>query len=432
MAAALGSLAECLQASSSLAYRQSSSQFCSTSWCPTATFLGTPSIGSERNHALLSPVCAAKGPTEVVDDRRRQLFTSHPRRLTRRLSLFANGPARRPTAVRAKGRPKREEEEPLEDETDEPLDMEVVDVGEDPFSERDLDFEEAPVKAAKKSMEEKMAYQAKDDMKKRTEMKEFTDRSGKKVFLEVAIQDRTPEELDAIAWQDRNEFDAEVENPHNWDSQSMDPFKFRAKLPEAVHDNDEFVFERYPDVDDSDDETSNSILRDDSANPHEEWFADDWAGPLTVTELEHTRFMMPSAWEGRLEDGREIYVKHRYGVLNVMVMHQKGWRRKWNTAYYLLHSHHLNSQCTTRRMRELLEGRILNFACEIKFADRFNNVYDVYEGYDVERRMLDGSQGKSHPNWEYRTDFPQQDKVEFLETAKEQYFDKQGQQKHKL
>lgn len=99
--------------------------------------------------------------------------------------------------------------------------------GEDPFSERDLDFEEAPVKAAKKSMEEKMAFQAKDDMKKRTEMKEFTDRSGKKVFLEIGIQEKSPEELERIAWEDRNEFDAQVENPPNSDSQYMDPFNFR-------------------------------------------------------------------------------------------------------------------------------------------------------------------------------------------------------------
>lgn len=83
-------------------------------------------------------------------------------------------------------------------------------------------------------------------------------------------------------------------------------------------------------------------------------------------------------------------------------------------------------------MRELLEGRILNFACDIKFADRFNNVYDVYEGFDVERRMLDGSQGKDHSNWEFRTDLPQRDKVELLERAKERYFEKEGTRKHKL
>lgn len=93
----------------------------------------------------------------------------------------------------------------------------------------------------------------------------------------------------------------------------------RAVLPEAKEDNDEFVFERYPDVDSSDDEINDAfrddtgITRDENGKPNEEWYDEDWAGPLTVAELEHTRFMMPSAWEGKLDDGREIYIKHRWG-----------------------------------------------------------------------------------------------------------------------
>jgi hypothetical protein len=90
-------------------------------------------------------------------------------------------------------------------------------------------------------------------------------------------------------------------------------------LPEAKEDNDEFVFERYPDVDSSDDEINDAfrddtgITRDENGKPNEEWYDEDWAGPLTVAELEHTRFMMPSAWEGKLDNGREIYIKHRWG-----------------------------------------------------------------------------------------------------------------------
>lgn len=130
MAAALRSPLECLQATSSLFYRQSSSQFCSTSWCPTAPLLGTPSFSKERNDATRIPVCAAKGSTILADSERRQLFTPQSTKKVLSISLFGIRPARRPTAVFAKGRLKREEEEPLEDEADEPLDMEVVDVGE--------------------------------------------------------------------------------------------------------------------------------------------------------------------------------------------------------------------------------------------------------------------------------------------------------------
>lgn len=94
--------------------------------------------------------------------------------------------------------------------------------------------------------------------------------------------------------------------------------------------------------------------------------------------------------------------------------------------YYIVHKHALNSQCTTKRMRELLEGKILNFACEIKFADRFDNVYDLYEGYDVERKMLRSRSSVTHPNWELRTDLSKKDKIEVLEKTKEAFFKERG------
>jgi hypothetical protein len=95
-------------------------------------------------------------------------------------------------------------------------------------------------------------------------------------------------------------------------------------------------------------------------------------------------------------------------------------------VYYIVHKHALNSQCTTKRMRELLEGKILNFACEIKFADRFDNVYDLYEGYDVERKMLRSRSSVTHPNWELRTDLSKKDKIEVLEKTKEAFFKERG------
>lgn len=103
----------------------------------------------------------------------------------------------------------------------------VIFPGEDPFNEQGMSFEEAPAKVAKKTMEERMAFVTKDDVSKRTEMKEFTDKSGNKVFLEVAVQDKSPEELEALAWRDRRLMDEAIANPPNMDSFYMNPFTFR-------------------------------------------------------------------------------------------------------------------------------------------------------------------------------------------------------------
>jgi hypothetical protein len=99
--------------------------------------------------------------------------------------------------------------------------------GEDPFNEQGMSFEEAPAKVAKKTMEERMAFVTKDDVSKQTEMKEFMDKSGNKVFLEVAVQDKSSEELEALAWRDRKLMDEAIANPPNMDSFYMNPFTFR-------------------------------------------------------------------------------------------------------------------------------------------------------------------------------------------------------------
>lgn len=40
---------------------------------------------------------------------------------------------------------------------------------------------------------------------------------------------------------------------------------------------------------------------------------------LTLTELEKTCQACPSQWEGRLDDGRHVYVRYRWGTLQVGV-----------------------------------------------------------------------------------------------------------------
>jgi hypothetical protein len=39
--------------------------------------------------------------------------------------------------------------------------------------------------------------------------------------------------------------------------------------------------------------------------------------PVVVTELTQTCSEQPSQWEGRIEDGRAIYIHYRNGVLDV-------------------------------------------------------------------------------------------------------------------
>lgn len=41
--------------------------------------------------------------------------------------------------------------------------------------------------------------------------------------------------------------------------------------------------------------------------------------PLKITSLTQTCEACPSQWEGELEDGREIYIRYRWGTLTVNV-----------------------------------------------------------------------------------------------------------------
>jgi len=40
---------------------------------------------------------------------------------------------------------------------------------------------------------------------------------------------------------------------------------------------------------------------------------------LLITELTHTCLACPSQWEGRLSDGRPLYIRYRWGYLKISV-----------------------------------------------------------------------------------------------------------------
>jgi hypothetical protein len=130
MAATLGCTADLglFQASSALHYRQSSSHFCSTSRGPAVPTFGAPF--NPINHARISPqhVCSAslKGAVEKSSDGHSQFARPKFSHRFGDRGSAGSGRERGSVAVRAKGRPKLDDDE----DADEALDMEVVDVGE--------------------------------------------------------------------------------------------------------------------------------------------------------------------------------------------------------------------------------------------------------------------------------------------------------------
>lgn len=70
----------------------------------------------------------------------------------------------------------------------------------------------------------------------------------------------------------------------------------------------------------------------------------------TVVDLRQTCYACPSQWEGRLADGREVYVRYRHGVLRMDI--------DGRTAYRLEHGDGLDGFMTTEEMMRHLSGSL--------------------------------------------------------------------------
>jgi hypothetical protein len=73
---------------------------------------------------------------------------------------------------------------------------------------------------------------------------------------------------------------------------------------------------------------------------------------LRVTSIRQTCDACPSQWEGTLEDGREIYVRYRWGILHIGV---GGRGREWLLETL---SHDLDGVLTFEELVNATQGKI--------------------------------------------------------------------------
>ena len=93
---------------------------------------------------------------------------------------------------------------------------------------------------------------------------------------------------------------------------------------------------------------------------------------ITVIELARTCFACPSQWEGTTDRGKYIYIRYRWGYLEVeLAENENAWRfGHYQSIYDMQVGDDLDGSMGNRVLIELLDG-IVKFDCEI--AERMLN-----------------------------------------------------------